>query len=107
MELFLFQFFRRLFSKNRREQIIFEEKFGTSKGSNKTKNLELVKNVVIHRKGSVRDEFSKKVVEKSKGSIVSKIGFKGTAKIYFKLVRSRTGKSTKFSIFRRFFLQQQ
>jgi hypothetical protein len=49
---------------NRREQIISEKKFGTLKGGNKTKNLDLVKNVVVPRKGSVRAEFSKRVVEK-------------------------------------------
>jgi hypothetical protein len=65
MKLFLCQFFRRLFSKNRREQIISEEKVRTSKGVNKIKNLDLVKNVVFRRKGSVRDEFSKRVVEKN------------------------------------------
>jgi hypothetical protein len=59
--------FSTTFSKNRREQIpvISEEKVRTLKGVNKTKNLDLVKNVVFRRKGSVRDEFSKRVVEKN------------------------------------------
>jgi hypothetical protein len=76
MELFLFQFLSStFFEKSSRTDNFRRKRFGTLKGGNKTKNLDLVKNVVVRRKGSVRDGFSKKVVEKIKGSIDPKIRF--------------------------------